>query len=191
MTGVQPDLAARVAATKERLEVDAETWNPVKQAEHPREIAGLVVVRRTLPGAGHNGKDAEQMVLQEPDGHCWRFRLYGQVLQNELAGVAAGDVVAIRYDGWVSKPGRNEDGRANGYHNWSVTSDDGRRGVQPSPAAAAEPVAERPPVEPEPEPAPAVEPPAAVAPGTKCDACGMLSPYHARGCPLDEDGIPF
>lgn len=181
MTSVQPDLAARVAATRERLELDAEVWNPVKQPEQPREIAGLVVERRTLPGAGHNGADAEQMVLQEPDGHCWRFRLYGTVLQNELAGVGPGDVAAIRYVGWIDKPGA---GDKDGYHLWSVTVDQGGD-ARPAARPAAPPSES--PARREEDP----DPPAAPAAAVRCQACDMLQPYHVKNCPLGEDDIPF
>lgn len=160
----------------------------MKQAEQPREIAGLVVERRMLAGAGFEGADAEQVVLQETVDHCWRFRLYGTVLQNEFAGVTVGDVVAVRYDGWVTKPGVGPDGRPKGYHGYSVTVDQGTDQSRAAAAQTAPPTQPPPPgseqqVEPEPElPASSVLP---------CEACGMLNGHHAKSCPFGDDDIPF
>lgn len=181
MTSVQPDLAARVAAAQARLEVEAETWNP-KDSLLPREIAGLIVERRVLPGAGFEGADAEQVVVQTPEGRFWKFRLYGAVLQNEFTGLGAGDVVAVRY------LGRQQGGSGpNGYEGYTVTVD---RGVQASPAAAAQPdPVHREPDQPraqrdeDPRPATSTLPP--------CEACGMLNGHHAKSCPLGDDEIPF
>jgi hypothetical protein len=167
MSATADDLARRAAALLERANADPPTtWKPRdRAARHPQAIAGEVVEKATKIGRGWNGADVDVVTIRTPEGAEWSVWCFGAILEQDLAGVQVGDVVAVKYEG-------HREGKNNGYELFRVVVH--RGGFGRLPAGVETPAA--------------ADDSAGITAPIRCEACGFDEPEHAQGCPNE---IPF
>ncbi len=170
----EEELARRTAALRERLDAPpATSWRPDKEGSgHPVELVGIFVRREKGLDRGYG--EGTCAVVRTIEGAEWRVWFKTAIEQQfERLEIAEGDLVAIRYLGFVEP----KDGRA-GYHNYRVEVDHAPPGAGPE--------------QPERGPPPfAGVDSAGITESQVCDQCGYADLQHAAGCPNDLDSIPF
>lgn len=184
----------RAQALHERLDAPEPTTWRHDDPDHPKLLIGqLVAVSaafvRSGPAAGQKRQIA---ILRNAEGQLWSVWLLHKVLIDEflVQQPKIGEMLAIRYDGRVVDAAlpyekfRLVVDREGGTVEWTAATGVPTDTEVAAPAEAAF-VGAPPVVEP-----PAETPPAAAGP-VVCDACQMANGYHAAGCPLATDDIPF
>jgi hypothetical protein len=116
---LESQIEQRAAALRARLDAPpAESWRPEKpELGHARELVG--VFQRYEEGQDRGFGKGQCAVLRESSGQDWRVWLRAASKgQFERQLVAAGDLVAIRYEGYVEPRAEKP-----GYHAFRVEVD--------------------------------------------------------------------
>jgi hypothetical protein len=177
----EPNRTELEQAALEGLAAKAESWQPVREKDHPNVIVGTVArieaVERETSFAGR--VTVPIVTLVGSDGTGWSVWLWQTVLANEMRRLCpqVGDVLAVEYLGKVQP-----DSGGSAYHSYRVSkADDGTTPdafdweaaappAEPDPglvvrgAAASPPPAPEQPQAPAPQQPQAPQPPAAPAP---------------------------